>query len=326
MSYTYDTTNNLVTNKLYSLSGRPDVISIEALHIPIQYNLSMFKHLEIQMRGDTIWKIPINLLIKLSPAKKIGQDHIIFIPNCVYATIEYRFSIMLGIPTFLLKYTEIKFMIKSDSDAIYSIIRKLVTLPGKSLSEYTKNNAMTKIINSFEETEFKNTKIIDKYQFHEHHVDSSGIFIQTNKKLNFIKFILGNETLFSYNNKTVKLIGQVIHKKSYSKVCKMVIRRLLIKRLPNDIIDLIIKYVKESMEETYTYWIPFKPYNVWNNKKPGCINLGYHQNTNNIRIEFDDEYSGHIYFLCYKFLVILSGLCGIMNSSSNVNMNFLKYY
>lgn len=330
---------DLYSNKNYRIAyhdnANIDIWLIEAIMIPIEYDLSMLEYFEISIGGQIIWNIPFDLLTKLTNIKKGKFYYLIPIPIDIYGfyhediyklyyiepEFKYYETNLNGISKFLLGYHDIGFCLKSKSECeiIYSIIQKITSLCESSknrIIDINKSKMLMSRINQYTEIQFTNTKIINNISMYDDIKESSGIFIKTNKKLKYIKFNWMDKILLCYDNDMIKHVGKVIHKnyrwtmdhtKAFTKAMRYI--------LPQDIINIIIDYVINIIDlcAEYWYWIPFEPHEEWNTKNPHCVNFRYSPTMyddgwRKKTIEFNENLSGCIYFLNYNALVYSNGM------------------
>ncbi len=109
----------------------------------------------------------------------------------------------------------------------------------------------------------------------------------------------------------VKYAGKEISKYKWDENKKIALIETLLKFVPMDVVNIINNYAVENTE--YFYWIPFEPHALWTSDKQHFIKT----DLNEIKINFDTEYSGVVYFMHSKMMVYGWG-CQFSDGKSDV--------
>jgi hypothetical protein len=287
-----------------------DIWIVEAIRIPIKYDLKLFKNFEIYIYNLQIISIPFYLLSKLSCVKQTTTHNIIYISKDMFSNI----STFNGFPLYLL-FHSINYKITSTySDAYWdirdcAIIQKYTIIHSdvkRELEKLHNNKEIKSNINQYSSREFTNAESVNLYN--SGYV--SGYFIKTNKKLNLIKLTVGNLLIFDYESDLIGFVGSIIYQYTWTMKHKKSLYKSLRCRLPNDMINIINDYVK--MYEEYLYWIPLDPHIMWNKKYDNNCDDNYNRIklgkiSSCVKIEFDDFHSGNIYSMGNAILQISDG-------------------
>ncbi len=277
------------TNINQEISRMGDICSIESLIISNSYSFDLFENFEIIAGGTILWSIPFDLLIKLSHVKKTKKNNVIIIPKSIFSSNNFD-----GIILLYFGMCPIGFNLKCKRNIEYSInfmYYHLDSEPRRNISSTYRNQ----LINTFEEFKFHDTKSINNIPSKTLN-NSTGIFIKTNKKLKFIQFTFCSVDLFGYDNFMVKYAGKEISKYKWDVNKKIALTETLLQFVPMDVVNIINNYAVENTE--YFYWIPFEPHALWTSDKQHFVKT----DLNEIKINFDTEYSGVVYFMHSKMM------------------------
>jgi len=285
---------------------------VEAIRIPIKYDLKLFENFEIYINHLQIISIPFYLLLKLSYVKQSSTHNIVYISKDIFSNI----STFNGFPLYLL-FHSINYKITSLYAYSYSyshimdcaIIQKYTVIHSdvkRELEKLHNNKEIKSNINQYSSIEFTNEKCVNfnNYGY------VSGFFIKTNKKLNRIKLTVGNLLIFDYESDLIGFVGSMIYQYTWTMKHKKSLYKSLRGILPNDMINIINDYVK--MYEEYLYWIPLEPHDIWNKKYDNNCNDNYckiklGKISSYAKIEFDAFHSGNIYSTGNTILQIRDG-------------------
>lgn len=291
-----------------------DIWIVEAIRIPVKYNLDIFKNFKIYISHLKIISIPFYLLLKLSCVKQTSTHNIIHIPKEIFSNI----SSFNGFALYLL-YDYVNYKVTCTDSYSYSysysrimdcaIIQKYTIIHSNVKTELEKlhnNKPIKSNINQYFSVGFTNEKCVSlsglRYL--------SGFFIKTNKKLNRIKLSVGKLLIFDYESDLIEFVGSIIYQYTWTMKHKKSLYKSLRNILPNDMINIINDYVK--MYEEYLYWIPLEAHDMWNQKRDKYCDENYNRITLDkislyTKIEFDDLYSGYIYCMENTMLQIDNG-------------------
>lgn len=297
---------SIKTNNNYYINKNSDIYLIEGIKIPIKYNLDMFHTFELITNHIVIISIPFYLLLKLSCVKQTSTHHLIYIPKQLFSNIP-TFS---GFPVYTM-INDICCSVIGKYNIHYSLIEKRTYINDVIKNEWkmknSKQNGEIKVkehINQYFDVPFKNQKRVCVYTRSNKLLENtSGIFVKTYKKLNNICLTINNMYLFDYDNDMIQFVGKTIYEHIWSLKHKKALQNSLINILPLEMINIINNYARAYQE--YLYWIPFNPHSIWNDEKGDGMDLGSFNG--DLYIQFDKNYSGHIYFMCHTILRVTDG-------------------
>lgn len=260
-----------------------DTFILDAIKIPIEYDLDLCLYLTICIETIHQQKIPFQLLRELGRTKKTSDSVLIVIPKEVL----YK-EANLGIPLYKIRaQVGIKLETKNGYIDFAVYIKGFILAP-----TYKKQYLPTYIMNEYHEHKFENTK-----QLMLQKVDAcySGMFIFGTKKLNQISMTMHGCTRFSYDNEMIDYVGTVSHK-SY-KFDHNALADTLFGTIPADLFNDIKRYT--TIKEEYVYWIPFDPCARWTDNIQSYID----GKKNSIFIGFGSAgYTGTMYLMSHTML------------------------
>lgn len=285
------------TNCLKKMERNCDLINIDGIKIPIEYELDTFTKIIISIGGNLIWGIPFWLIYELSPKIIKTKTHRIIQINPNIFSSDNSF---FGIPLISLNYHKVTFDFKSIVDVPYSpIIKGTAICTGQERELF--RAAKKYNINEYQEIEFRNTNSITA----DIRLPCSGFFIQfknqeKNFKLENIRFTAQDFQLFDYDYDMIQYVGQIIKEYSWTLEHQLALYETLSCILPNEMIYEIEKYITIEC----LYWIPFVPHKKWNENISGST-LKFNSP---IDIRFDKTCSGKIIFMVHNQFFTESGM------------------
>ncbi len=279
------------TNVNQEIYRQGDICLFESFIIPNSYSFDLFETFEIIAGHTVLWSIPFDLLVKLSFIKKTKNNNVICIPKSIFSSNNFD-----GIILLYFGMCPIVFNLKCKRKIEYSINFRYYHLVECDTRRNIISTYRNQLINAFEEFKFHDTKSINnlppKILY-----NSTGIFIKTNKKLNMIQLNFCAIELFKYDNFMIKYAGKEVSKYKWDINKKSALKETLLKFVPMDVVNIINEYAVENTE--YFYWIPFEPHAPWTSERQFFMKT----DLKDIKINFDTEYSGSLYFMHSKMLL-----------------------
>jgi hypothetical protein len=315
-----------------NVTGNPNYKSwISSIKISNNYNLKSISKLVIYgYDGSSIWEIPFYLLLKLSIITEIDNYTIIRIPHNIF----YKELNFVGIHA---SNDYFNLELKSKEDIPFTLLFKtwsynneMNEINDKTI-EYKINEFLTYELNDTDtfNTMHMGTKdimgtidILDDNKDEGYMGDNelliplapsvpiilrnpsnvcSGFFIESDKEINNIKFIINGYDLFDYDKYLIRRCGKLLNVDIYNKKHVSAIYESLNDSLPQEVIHYHIEQnVKSNYDNKYLYWIPIDPYYDWsNNELTSHLNLS---RIDIIKIELDVAINGNIHFMTHNIL------------------------
>jgi hypothetical protein len=122
------------TNESHLIMRNADIIWFDSIWIE-QNDMSKLTNIEIQIGGKTIWKFPIQFLLKISEPESHNSKVKISFPKKIFFNSGFNFlgnplglNDLCGIPLVCLDYHEVRIILHSTIDIKYDLFKRYVTL------------------------------------------------------------------------------------------------------------------------------------------------------------------------------------------------------
>lgn len=244
----------LETNSIQSLNfTRPDEIKFLFLRIPTNIDLTTIHSFQARNPYDYHFNISFDLIRKLSKREVIGKYIHFYFDEIMCSENSYN-------------------MLNPKSPTIY------FDLSSRYIFEYDLF-IMERIYSRL----YKPPKIKISYNYYESHIgyrgsisihgQISGFFVCSKKEVRELRFNIGLVEGY-YDDALIPLFCPEIsaHTNFGLEHQRQIYSSLRMKKIPGDIINYIISFVKKDLNEDFLYWIPFHPTKKWNdNTQLYCI-------------------------------------------------------
>lgn len=311
LNYTMEThILNSKSNNSTSIRRNGDSIIFETLIIPSNINFEHISSFEITIGGNIVWNIPFELLLKLIPSKRIGNNYYITFDKNLFGETKQSKMLVDGnfeLPLIALEHHQVEITLKSSVEFAYDIITKYVFYDTK-----------IRLTQAQESHEFKIT------QYHTLHINnhetkinagcvSPGMYIKTYSPITKYTLQLQGLTHTKLSKDLIEYYKNLISKSYvWSKKHSLTLEYSLNKFLPKDMINAIENYVISEVKWEYLYYFPVSQIGYVHDEN-STINISCIEVVVKIETE-DGNYDGQIYVKGKNILRIYSGIAGVAYS------------
>ena len=288
-----------------------DVVFLDGLVIPCD-KIHCIQSFSVIIGGTAIWKIPFNLIMKLSKVQKktnsdksINKDsYIIMFPNSLFSDDN-------SIKLIALQFHIVGIMVEANDSFNYKLMIKrqyLETEARRTMAQISHEI----IINQYKYWTFQN-ETRELYSIDPENI-STGIFIESNLPIKKYILKLNGQNHSEYNRNMIQLYNCLVSKRQWTKAHSMTLNFILRKIIPTELINIIENHCKIN---EYLYWFPIRAGDSFNDKNTDCTMnfsaFGIQNVDLQILVENQKDNVNNNIKICVKsknILMIMSGMGG----------------
>ena len=288
------TTN--VRTEIIQRDGRLSRCEIIGIEINKKTSVSDYGDFKLEIGGNIICCIPLNIFAKLS--KKMYEN------DSQYISIEpqqiFIYDLLPTIPLYDLPFHQTFIVLTSNTDIDFILHLRHTEIDILQYKNRATDGEIQEIKTLCHEQLNSVSEII--IPFNERKFNSCGVLIETTE-INDLTIIVNNEYRIKKHNKKILDVHK-IHKNKWTKYKSHIFNIVMEKILPYEMINCI----EEFIADTYLYYIPIDLGNYY--RKFQRNNSG----DKSIIIKFGDKVTGDIHYLYYNEIMFMHGVCGLCSS------------